>query len=180
MRIEAEQTQCMIIDMQEKLRAAMSGRKRCESRAIMLIKGLRVLGIPMLVTQQYTMGLGNSIPEVFEAVEKEEYFDKRTFSCTKDEAILSELQKNNKGVVLICGTEAHVCVLQTCIDLKKLGYTPVLVTDAIASRKKEDKKMALKRAEQEGILLTTSEAVLFELLADSRHPKFREISTLVK
>ena len=123
---------------------------------------------------------GNGGSVYFEAVEKEEYFDKRTFSCTKDEAILSELQKNNKGVVLICGTEAHVCVLQTCIDLKKLGYTPVLVTDAIASRKKEDKKMALKRAEQEGILLTTSEAVLFELLADSRHPKFREISTLVK
>ena len=70
MRIEAEQTQCMIIDMQEKLMAAMSGRKRCESRAIMLIKGLRVLGIPMLVTQQYTMGLGNSIPEVFKKKKK--------------------------------------------------------------------------------------------------------------
>ena len=71
-------------------------------------------------------------------------------------------------------------MLQTCIDLKELGYNPVLVTDAIASRKKSDKKIALQRAVQEGILLTTAEAILFELTLDSRNPVFRQISQLVK
>ena len=71
-------------------------------------------------------------------------------------------------------------MLQTCIDLKALGYQPILVTDAIASRKESDKAIALQRAVQEGILLTTAESVLFELTVDSRHPKFKEISKLVK
>ena len=134
----------------------------------------------MLITQQYTKGLGDSIPEVYEAAGTKEYFDKRTFSCTKDGAILAALQENERGNVLVCGTEAHVCVLQTRIDLKELGYNPVLVTDAIASRKKSDKKIALQRAVQEGILLTTAEAILFELTLDSRNPVFRQISQLVK
>lgn len=180
MRILPEETQCMIIDMQERLMPAMNGRKACEDRALMLIRGLRVLDIPMLITQQYTKGLGDSIPEVYEAAGTKEYFDKRTFSCTKDGAILAALQENERGNVLVCGTEAHVCVLQTCIDLKELGYNPVLVTDAIASRKKSDKKIALQRAVQEGILLTTAEAILFELTLDSRNPVFRQISQLVK
>lgn len=97
MRIEAEQTQCMIIDMQEKLMAAMSGRKRCESRAIMLIKGLRVLGIPMLVTQQYTMGLGNSIPEVFEAVEKRNILIKEPSAAQKMKRYCLNFRRTIKG-----------------------------------------------------------------------------------
>ena len=183
MRILPEETQCMIIDMQERLMPAMNNRKACEDRALMLIRGLRVLEIPMMITQQYTKGLGGSIPEVYEAAGTTEYFDKRTFSCTRDEAILAALEAGRaegRKNVLVCGTESHVCVLQTCIDLKALGFQPILVTDAIASRKKTDKKMALQRAIQEGILLTTAEAVLFELTVDSRHPKFRQISALVK
>lgn len=183
MRINPEETQCMIIDMQERLMPAMKDRAACEERAVMLIKGLRILDIPMMITQQYTKGLGDSIPEIYEAAGTKEYFDKRSFSCLREETILDELEKNRslgRKNVLVCGTESHVCVLQTCIDLKARGFQPVLVTDAIASRKKQDKKIALQRAVQEGILLTTAEAVLFELTVDSRHPKFREISVLVK
>ena len=93
MRILPEETQCMIIDMQERLMPAMNGRKACEDRALMLIRGLRILDIPMLITQQYTRGLGGSIPEVYEAAGTTDYYDKRTFSCTKDEAILAALEE---------------------------------------------------------------------------------------
>ena len=180
MRILPEETQCMLIDLQERLLPAMTGAEACEERAVLLANGLRTLEVPMLITQQYTKGLGMSVPSIYEAAGMQEYFDKRTFSCTKDGAILAALQENERGNVLVCGTEAHVCVLQTCIDLKELGYNPVLVTDAIASRKKSDKKIALQRAVQEGILLTTAEAILFELTLDSRNPVFRQISQLVK
>ena len=79
MRILPEETQCMIIDMQERLMPAMNGRKDCEDRALMLIRGLKLLEIPMLITQQYTKGLGDSIPEVYEAAGTKEYFDTELF-----------------------------------------------------------------------------------------------------
>ena len=159
MRMIPEETQCMVIDMQEKLLPAMYNRRDCEDRVLMLIRGLRALEIPLLVTQQYTKGLGSSIPQVYEAAGSDVYFDKRTFSCAKDENIVAALKNKNRKNVIICGTEAHVCVLQTCIDLKAMGYQPILVTDGIASRKKSD----LKAAIQEGILVTTAETALFAL-----------------
>ena len=180
MRIIPAETQCMIIDMQEKLVPAMFNKEACEDRVCMLARGLNLLEIPMLITQQYTKGLGGSLPSVYEAAGTEEFFDKRTFSCAQDDNIVAALQKKNRKNVLICGTEAHVCVLQTCIDLKALGFQPILVIDAIASRKKSDLKAAIKRAMQEGVIITTAEAVLFELTVDSRHPKFRDISNVVK
>jgi hypothetical protein len=180
MRIIPAETQCMIIDMQEKLVPAMFNKEACEDRVCMLARGLNLLEIPMLITQQYTKGLGGSLPSVYEAAGTKEFFDKRTFSCAQDENIVAALQKKNRKNVLICGTEAHVCVLQTCIDLKALGFQPILVIDAIASRKKSDLKAAIKRAMQEGVMITTAEAVLFELTVDSRHPKFRDISNVVK
>lgn len=180
MRIIPAETQCMIIDMQEKLVPAMFNKEACEDRVCMLARGLNLLEIPMLITQQYTKGLGGSLPSVYEAAGTKEFFDKRTFSCAQDENIVAALQKKNRKNVLICGTEAHVCVLQTCIDLKALGFQPILVIDAIASRKKSDLKAAIKRAMQEGVIITTAEAVLFELTVDSRHPKFRDISNVVK
>lgn len=180
MRINPEETQAIFIDLQEKLMPAMFGAELCEERAEMLLRGLRILDVPFLITQQYTKGLGNSVPGIFEAAGTNDYFDKRTFSCVKDDAIFEEIRRNKRKFVLIAGTEAHVCVLQTCIDLVEAGFQPVLVADAVASRKDSDKDVALIRAQQEGVLLTTAEAVLFELTVDSRHPKFREISKLVK
>ena len=80
----------------------------------------------------------------------------------------------------MCGIEAHVCVLQTAIDLKEAGYTPILVTDCISSRKAGDKEIALIRAQQEGVLLSTSEALLFELTRRAGTDVFKQISRLVK
>ena len=180
MRILPEETQCMLIDLQERLLPAMTGAEACEERAVLLANGLRTLEVPMLITQQYTKGLGMSVPSIYEAAGMQEYCDKRTFSCAQDDAILKEVCGRNRKNVLVCGVEAHVCVLQTCIDLKAMGFQPILVTDAIASRKESDKQIALQRAVQEGILLTTAESVLFELTVDSRHPKFKQISALVK
>ncbi|MGI6118518.1 MAG: isochorismatase family protein [Bilifractor sp.] len=183
MRIRPEETQAVFIDFQERLMPAMSGREQCEERGAMLMRGLKILEVPFLVTQQYTKGLGETVPAIREASgdgEDFSYFDKCTFSCIRDPAIREAVEKNGRKNVLIAGTEAHVCVLQTCIDLKEAGYRPVLVTDAIASRKESDRQIGIYRAMQEGALLTTAEAVLFELLVDSKNPHFREISKLVK
>ena len=157
MRILPEETGAVVIDMQEKLMSAMHETKACEEKAAMLLKGLQVLSVPTVIVQQYTKGLGNTLPSLYEAAGTTEYCEKASFSCCR-----------------------NICVLQSCMDLKAAGFQPVMVVDAVASRREEDKKIAIERAIQEGILVTTAEAVLFELTLDSTNPCFKAISKLVK
>lgn len=170
----------LVIDFQEKLMPVMDKAEALEARTGILLKGLRTLEVPMLFTQQYTRGIGMTIPSLFEAAGEEKYFDKITFSCMDDEAIRNAVEAGGKKNVIVCGIESHICVLQTCIDLKEAGYTPILVVDCMSSRKESDKEIAILRAQQEGILLTTTEAILFELTRKAGNPTFKEISRLIK
>ena len=184
MRITVDKAACLVVDYQEKLVPAMAGKEALMENSVKLIKGLRLLGVPITITGQYTRGLGLNLPEIFQAAGTEEYVDKLTFSAYEAEEVKAALggraEDAGPTAVIVCGIEAHVCVLQTCIDLKEAGYQPVLVTDCIASRKEADKETALRRAQQEGVLLTTSEAILFELTRKAGSEVFKEISRLVK
>lgn len=179
MRILAEETSCLVIDYQERLVPAMANKEALLSNSVKLLEGLKALGIPMTITGQYTKGLGLNVPEIFAAAGTEAYFDKMSFSSYELEEVKAALNSRGKNVI-ICGIEAHVCVLQTAIDLKEAGYQPILVTDCISSRKESDKEIALIRAQQEGILLTTSESILFELTRRAGTDVFKQISRLVK
>ena len=165
-----------MIDYQEKLVPAMHKKEELIRNSQILLKGLKILGVPMCVTQQYTKGLGMTVSEIQEAAGTKAYMDKISFS-TAD--VIAE-QVQGKKYVILCGIEAHICVLQTLIDLKAKGYVPVLVEDCISSRKKNDKKMAIKRAIQEGAIVTTYEAVLFELLKEAGTEESKAIQRLIK
>lgn len=180
MRILKEDTIALAVDFQEKLMPVMTHAEELEARTNILLKGLRTLEVPTLFTQQYTKGIGMTVPSLFEAAGTKEYFDKITFSCWDDEAIRNAVEASGKKNVIICGIESHICVLQTCMDLKEAGYTPILVVDCMSSRKESDKEIAILRAQQEGILLTTTEAILFELTRKAGNPTFKEISRLIK
>lgn len=180
MRLLLEDTMALIVDYQERLMPVIYEHDELEKKSCTLLKGLRTLGVPMVMTQQYTKGIGMTISSITEAAGISEYFDKITFSCFEDEAVRSNMEALGKKTVIVCGIEAHICVLQTCIDLKAAGYTPVLVTDCISSRKASDKEVALMRAQSEGILLTTTESILFELTRKAGSPVFKEISRLIK
>lgn len=179
MRILPEDTSCLVIDYQEKIVPAMARWEELIANSEKLLRGLRILGIPMTITGQYTKGLGLNLPEIFAAAGTEEYIDKLTFSSYEVPEVQAFLEGRGK-YVLLCGIESHVCVLQTAIDLKEAGFTPILVADCISSRKQSDKEIALIRAQQEGILLTTSEAILFELTRKAGTDVFKQISKLVK
>ena len=172
MRIEREHTAALIVDFQERLVPAIADHEALMERVRILLQGLKALEIPMTVTQQYTKGLGMSVPEVWEASGETEYLDKISFSALE----VAEPKK----YILVCGMEAHCCVLQTVIDLAGAGYVPVLVTDCIGSRRESDREMAIRRAEQEGAVLTSSEAILFELLKEAGTPLSKEILKIVK
>ncbi len=182
MRLTAENTACLAVDYQEKIVPAMAGKEELIRNSVKLLTGLRILHIPITITGQYTKGLGLNLPEIFRAAGTEEYIDKLAFSAFEEERVRDVLGAGDskRSAVLVCGIEAHVCVLQTCIDLKRAGYQPALVVDCISSRRESDKAVALLRAQQEGVLLTTSEAVLFELTRKAGSDVFKEISRLVK
>ena len=134
----------------------------------------------MIVTQQYTKGIGETVDEIKEAVGEFTPYEKVTFSCMETEEIKNAIVNSGKKTVIVCGTEAHICVLQTMIQLKEMGYNVVYVENCSGSRKDHDKKMALKRAMAEGIIPTTYEALLFELTETAKNPVFKTISNLIK
>lgn len=176
MRIEAEQTAALVIDYQEKLIPVMCEKARLLHNSEILLKGLAVLEIPMIVTQQYTKGLGTTERMLMEATQAEKYVEKISFSayeCVKEKLA-------GKKFIIVCGIESHICVLQTVIDLKTAGYIPVLVEDCVSSRKEQDKKIALERMRQEGAIVTTYESLLFELLKEAGTEKSKRIQRLIK
>lgn len=176
MRIERDKTAALIIDYQERLVPAMDQKERLIENSGILLAGLKELGIPMCVTQQYTRGLGMTVSDITSACGQEEYVEKIRFSAYED---IKEWVSGKK-YILVCGIEAHICVLQTVIDLKAAGYVPVLVTDCISSRRESDKIGAIERAKEEGALTTTYEAVLFELLGEAGTPLSKKIQRLIK
>lgn len=180
MRITKENTAGLIIDFQERLFPVMWEKEQLLKNCTTLVKGLNELGLPLVITQQYTKGLGETLGEIKEAVPDFEFIEKRAFSCCDEPSVLEKLNLLGVRNIIICGIEAHVCVLQTAIDLKENGFHPVVVMDCVSSRTKENIELAKERFRFENIMMTSYESILFELTRSSGAPEFRTISKLVK
>ena len=180
MRILRDQTAGLVIDIQEKLFPFISGNEALAQNSGILIRGLQVLNIPVLVTEQYSKGLGPTIPPIQQLLTREQAIEKLAFSCCDDAAFMKQLSEMDKKFIVITGIESHVCVLQTTIDLLQHNYIPVVVEDCVSSRRLNDKQMAIFRMRKMGAVITTYESVLFELLRFSGTEEFKAISRLVK
>lgn len=178
--ITRENTTFVAIDFQEKLMPAMSGAEMLEELTVRLMKGMKVLGVPTVVTQQYTKGLGATIPSMAEALGDFRHVEKNTFSCMANDEFAARLKELGRKNVVICGIEAHICVQQTVLELIDAGYNVYLVVDCISSRSEEDKLWSVTRMGEAGAVITTYEAVLYEILRDSKADGFKEISAIVK
>lgn len=180
MRILPEETIALVIDYQEKILPPIFDKDEFLTRSKILLEGLKELEIPTIVTAQYTKGLGNTTPDIIEALGHDKYNEKFTFSGMGNEDVVKALADSGRKNVIICGIESHVCVLQSLIDVKAAGYQPILVEDCVSSRKENDKKFAIERAKYEGAIITTYESILFELLQSAKAEHFKAISKLVK
>jgi hypothetical protein len=180
MRILKENTLGLVIDYQERLLPHICENQQLLANTTVLIEGLLALEIPLFVTEQYRKGLGITTPEIRNLFSPFNPMEKVSFSCCDDQGFGKALAETGKKSVVICGIEAHVCVLQTAIDLMENNYVPVVVADCISSRKLPDKQTAIKRMRQEGIIITSYESILFELCRVAGTGQFREISKLVK
>ncbi len=180
MRIRVEDCIFVQVDVQERLFPVISNKEELEKNLITLVKGLQLHEIPFIINEQYKKGIGETIPSLRELVDDYPHFEKTTFSCCGNEDGLAAIKATGKKFVILAGIETHVCVLQTALDLLEEGLQPVLVTDCVNSRKQSDKDMAIQRLIQAGVIPTTYESLLFELTVNAKHPKFKEISKLVK
>jgi nicotinamidase-related amidase len=181
MRILKEKTAAVMIDVQSKLFPHISESVQLENNISKLVKGLLVLQVPVIVTEQYTKGLGETIGTLkslfgdnFNSIEKSE------FSCMDNVDFQAAYMGLSKDYLIIFGIESHVCVLQTVLDTIEMGYIPVLVQDCISSRNLNDKYYAVERARSEGAIVTTCESLLFELTRVSGTDEFKQISKIVK
>ena len=171
-RLDRSTAVLAIIDVQERLMPVISNREEIEANIVRLIRGCQILGVPILVTEQYVKGLGHTVEAVRNALgDAYAPIEKTCFSGYRD---LEQRQ------VIVAGVETHVCVYQTVSDLLASGYEVTIVADAISSRTIENKEIALRRMMSDGARLSSTEMALFELTAASGTDEFRAISKLVK
>jgi nicotinamidase-related amidase len=171
----------VVIDIQEKLCAAMDQGvlDSLVNNVSLLVEGAREMGVPVIVTEQYPKGLGLTVSPLREAVGAGA-IEKLCFSCCGAEEFLSTLQKHKRHQVIVTGMEAHICVLQTVLELQNGGYAVHLVRDGVMSRKKENWQIGVEMARNAGAVITSTEAALFQLLRRSGTDEFKKLSKLVK
>nr|WP_321487187.1 isochorismatase family protein [uncultured Draconibacterium sp.] len=180
MRITKENTVGLVIDIQERLIAAMNDKETLLKNCETLTQGLKELEVPMLVSQQYTKGLGETVTEIQAAFDEFSYYEKKDFSCYDVPEITERLKDLEVKNIIICGIESHVCVLQTAVDLKAAGLNPIVIMDCVSSRTAANVELAKERFRFEGIMMSSYESILFELTGSAGDPSFRAISKLVK
>ena len=178
--LKSENALLLVIDFQERLMPSIHGHAELEKKTAAFIKGCRILDVPVLTTQQYTKGLGDTSQALKDALCKFDPIEKITFSCCETIMFIDKLNSLGKKEIIVTGIEAHICVQQTALDLLDSGYTVYVVADCIGSRNVRDYTYAVERMRQAGAVITTMESVLFEFLVRADHPKRKEISNLVK
>ena len=180
--LSATDTVLVVVDVQERLVPAVSEHERIVWNTRRLIDGAKLFAVPVLVTEQYPKGLGPTMPELIAALPKNTpVMEKKSFSACLVPEFLDELRRRASVCkVLLAGMEAHVCILQTALDLLSLGYEVYLVVDAVGSRFASDERIALRRLESSGVIPTTTESVLFQWCRTADAPQFKTVSRLVR
>ena len=180
-QLNLEDSLVLIIDVQEKLLNAVFNKEQVEKKSAIVAEAAKILGIPVVVTEQYPKGLGNTIPAVKDALaEDTEIFEKTAFSALNNEEILEAIKKHNKKQILIFGIETHICVSQTTAAFRELGYEVSVIKDACGSRAEEEYLAGLERMKDNGAYIITTEIALFEWLKGAKHPNFKAVQALIK
>jgi nicotinamidase-related amidase len=175
-KLEADRTILVVVDVQEGFRKAIPGFEKVAKATGTLIEGAEAIGVPIVVTEQYPKGLGETAPEVAEHLpEGTEPLEKVVFSAAEAEGF--DLQGRDQA--LVCGIETHVCVNQTVLDLLESGVDVEVAEDAVGSRTEENKRVGLHKMEAAGAVLTSVETALFELLGRAGTDEFKRVQKLI-
>lgn len=181
-RLDRAHTTLVVVDVQERLFGAMDPEQRegMVRNLKLLGAGARRLGLPIVVTEQYPKGLGHTLPEVREALGAVEPLAKVTFSCCAVDGFVEGLRQRGTRTVVLAGLETHVCVLMTALDLVAEGFAVHVPADATVSRARQNWELGLALLRAEGVVVTTTETVLFQLLRRADTEDFRALAPLLR
>ncbi|PIU46214.1 MAG: hydrolase [Candidatus Hydrogenedentes bacterium CG07_land_8_20_14_0_80_42_17] len=169
----------LMIDMQERLIPAMSNRYELIKNSELILQIANLVELPIIVTEQYPKGLGKTVEKFNELTKAATFFEKTSFSAVGEKNFTSFIEENHFKKIAIIGIETHVCILQTALDLKIRNIEVTVVADAVASRRDENKKIALEKMKQAGVWLATAESLIFDLLEKSGSDEFKKAHELV-
>lgn len=178
--LNAENSLFFLIDIQDRLVGMLKNREEIAKNNSILAKAAKILGVPVIASEQYPNGLGSTILEVREYLNTENILEKTSFSALATDTIKATLESLNRKKVVLTGIETHICVYQTARALLDAGFEVYVVKNACSSRSSKDYRTALELMRDYGAKLTCVETVLFELLGSSKHPNFKEIQALIK
>jgi len=177
--LKKENSVLLFIDVQGRLSERVEGPAALFKNLRRLLEGMKALEVPVLVTEQIPEKLGTTREEFMPFIPTPP-IAKTAFSCCGEPEFVSALEALNRRQVILCGIETHVCVYQTALELLAAGYEVQVVSDAVSSRDPANKELALRRMETEGVKLTGTEMILFELLGDAKDPEFKPILQIIK
>jgi len=169
----------LVVDIQTRLLPSIHNHVALEQKTAACITGCKLLDIPIIVLQQYTKGLGETVPALQIALGDFKPVEKITFSACQTVEFVDRLKEHGKKNVIVTGIEAHICVQMTVLELLAAGYNVYVAADCTGSRKEADRLYAEQRMRQAGAIVTTLESILFELLVRADHPMRKEITKLI-
>ncbi len=181
MLLESSKASLLLIDIQERLLPAMAAPEQVVAQSTILQMAAKTLDLPVTISEQYSKGLGPTVQKLVD--NNATVFEKLSFSCWRDDRMKQhfiQLHENGRPLVIVAGIEAHVCVMQTCIDLCNAGFGVFAVADAMASRKTASADLAIERMSAAGVSIVNTEMVVFELLERAGTPAFKSLSQLIK
>lgn len=171
----------VIVDMQVNLAIVMpaDAMQTVTKNCSILAQAAGLLNVPTVLTEQYPQGLGTTLPEIKQHLQDVRAIAKTAFSACGEPKFNQQLQRENPHIILV-GMEAHICVLQTALDLIEASKTVFVVEDAILSRTPANKANAIARLQQAGAVITNTESVIFEWLSNANHEAFKTLSKLIR
>lgn len=178
--LERESTGLIVVDIQGKLAHLVHDSNALLSNCEKLIKGIKVLGLPIICLEQNPAKLGSTVSELSSLLEASSHIPKFTFNACKEPQFMDAINTANVDTWLICGIEAHICVYQTALHLQQSSLKVQLVCDCISSRTLDNKHLAIKKLVNRGIDISGLEMCLYELVKDCRATEFKEILSLIK
>ncbi len=179
-RISRTDAGLVVIDVQERLAAAMPRRDETVTAVRALVSGAQILGVPVIATRQYPKGIGEIVRELADALSEAPVVDKLAFDCMAEPAFVVALRGVGRDRPILCGMEAHICVTQTALSMLEHGLRPMVVADAVCSRRDFDRDVALARLRHHGIEVVTVEQVLYEMLGQAGTEEFKRVLEVVK
>jgi len=178
--ISRQRSWLLIVDLRERLAPSVDSADELVRRIGLLLRAARRLKVPVLATEHYARGLGQTVPQVRSELAEDEILEKIHFNAAAEPDALEHIRALERPQVIVTGAEAHVCVLQTTLGLLDQGLKPLLVADAVSSRDPANREAALARARDVGVPVVTSEMVIFEWLERGATEAFRDLLPLIR